>query len=55
MDVDRANKWWQKAMTQHTKQFVHHPKAPKGHRFEVTTADSSFVPKDGRRRERTLP
>ena len=55
MDVEKANKWWVKAHEKAQARFSHHPKAPKGHRFEVTTADSSFVPKDGRKRERTLP
>lgn len=55
MDVDKANKWWQKAHEQSRARFSHHPKAPKGHRFEVKTVDSSYVPTDGRKRERPMP
>lgn len=55
MDVNKANKWWEREMTKQQLRNTHHPKAPKGHRFEVTTQDSSFVPKDGRRREKLMP
>ena len=55
MDVERANKWWMKAMTKESVRFSHHPTAPKGHRFEVKTADSSRMPTDGRRREKVMP
>jgi hypothetical protein len=55
MDVTKANKWWEKAMAKEQLRDSHHPKPPKGHRFEVKTRDSSRVPTDGRRRETVMP
>lgn len=55
MDEKLVNKFWQKSLEKSLKRTSHHPAPPKGHRWEVTTKDSSYVPKDGRRRERLLP
>ena len=55
MDADTVNKLWQRDLKKSVARTSHHPKAPKGHRWEVTTKDSSYVPKDGRRRERMMP
>ena len=55
MDVNKANKWWEKAMNKHQLRDSHHPKAPKGNRWAVPTRDASVVPSDGRRREKVMP
>ena len=55
MDAAKVNKLWQRDLTKHQARTSHHPAAPKRHRFEVTTKDSSYVPKDGRRREKAMP
>ena len=52
MDVAKANRWWQKAMKQEELQASHHPKAPKGHRFEVATRDKNLEPMSGKQRTR---
>ena len=53
MDVQKVNKWWEKAMTKHQLRESHHPVAKR--RFEVKTRDASVEPTSGRTRERELP
>lgn len=55
MDEKLVNKFWQKAMTKEVQRSSHHPKAPKGHRWEVTTKDRNVEPISGTRRETLLP
>ena len=55
MDVEKVNKVWQRDLKKQQARSSHHPAAPKGHRWEVATKDSSYVPKDGRRREKAMP
>ena len=55
MDEKLVNKHWQRALTKEQARASHHPKAPKGHRWEVTTRDRNLEPSSGRTRERLLP
>lgn len=50
MDVQKANRWWQKAMAKHELRESHHP-TPRKH-AAIPTKDKSVMPTDGRKRQR---
>ena len=55
MNEKLVNKLWQKSLEKEMKRSSHHPAAPKGHRWEVTTRDRNLEPQSGRTRERLMP